>query len=107
MEYPTAMFPSGSGDGWRNIQLQEDGLGVRMVMRNAGRVVGSSAEREDSCGPGLGQGGKGRGAEKDPQERQKQQQPGERASGGVWAPGRTSQPGMEILAAGGSGLFFF
>ena len=52
--------------------------------------------------------GRGReGAEKDPKERQEESQPGERASGGVWAPGRTSQPGMEILAAGGSGLNFF
>lgn len=76
-----------------------------MVMRNAARVVGSSTEREDSCGPGRGGEGEG-GAEKDPQEEQKEQQPGGRASGGVWAPGRTSQPGMEILAAGGRGLNF-
>lgn len=45
-----AMFLPGSGNG------QEDVLGVRMVMRNAGRVVGSSAEKEDSGSPGLGQG---------------------------------------------------
>lgn len=32
-----------------------------MVMQNAGRVVGSSTEREGSCGPGPGGGGKGRG----------------------------------------------
>ena len=54
----------------------------------------------------TGFGGLREGAEKDPQERQKEQQPGEE-SGGVWAPGRTSQPGMEILAAEGSGLNFF
>lgn len=61
------MFPSGSGNG------QEDVLGVRMVMRNAGRVVGSSAEREDSGGPGAGSGGKGRGLRRT-HRRQKEQQ---------------------------------
>lgn len=92
---------------WFTETDREDVLGVRMVMRNAGRVVGSSAEREDSGGPGLGRGGKGEGAEKDPQERQKEQQPGDRPSGGVWAQGGPASLGWRFCCRGPWSFFFY
>jgi len=73
-------------------------LGVRMAMRNAGRVVGSSTEREDSCGPGPGRGGKGRGLRRTHKRGRRNSSQGR---------GHQEESGLQGLAAGGSGLNFF